>query len=734
MCHHTAASGTQTTIAGNCSQAYCPIPRLVELKQHYSAALIQRDSFINQNNEKLSSGKFLKSLAEKIETDTPDVWSHFRKRANDDSADSYNDTLLKHDIETIENTLNRNKRLVEERAEQLINYFNQDNVQRHLLRYHSETRDDSFSLTTATNYVFEDLGKSDKGLEYLASLLSDNVLNELVTVSEVFGLIRQANTLSEELSKFLTFISPCLISEVIETISVNNFRNVREVLNSNIQSKLRFFSEKTGINFDALNSFLNENAEQTARRLNNIIENSLDPAELRQQILRANVNLERAELNDDLIKCVPIGYILKLLSFAIAAYKIVEDFKRSSNKDRISFISSVMEISKDILSIRAVTNSARRGVSLMVGIIGELLGVVVNLMDAVENLQGRDPLLAALNILGATAAFVGMFSGIVVASAETMGLTAVTVAAATVIGSVCIILGIIIAVLIFIFTDPPFIAFIEDTYYGVDNVIPLRETIDKFFKLQIFEMTVRLEGDAPDVRLIVQSNALDDTLPISLKLNKNRVSIGTVLINPTTSSYNGKADIRKYAFWESDRRRTRYLVINKFWELWDNEERGINVREDAGDYALYASLDPDKDGDWEIQTSMNPIEFPRIQPLIRELTIDSNYYVHRGRKYFNYSGNGNVNITIRTVDAIGLTCQILWSADGGVHWSQQSNRIQRNTTQFSFNIPSPPQSNTYTLQVSAKLFNNEGSQTGDTNSVNDIQVGSETYLRNQGII
>lgn len=734
MCHHTAASGTQTTIAGNCSQAYCPIPRLVELKQHYSAALIQRDSFINQNNEKLSAGKFLKSLAEKIETDTPDVWSHFRKRANDDSADSYNDTLLKHDIETIENTLNRNKRLVEERAEQLINYFNQDNVQRHLLRYHSETRDDSFSLTTATNYVFEDLGKSDKGLEYLASLLSDNVLNELVTVSEVFGLIRQANTLSEELSKFLTFISPCLISEVIETISVNNFRNVREVLNSNIQSKLRFFSEKTGINFDALNSFLNENAEQTARRLNNIIENSLDPAELRQQILRANVNLERAELNDDLIKCVPIGYILKLLSFAIAAYKIVEDFKRSSNKDRISFISSVMEISKDILSIRAVTNSARQGASLMVGIIGELLGVVVNLMDAVENLQGRDPLLAALNILGATAAFVGMFSGIVVASAETMGLTAVTVAAATVIGSVCIILGIIIAVLIFIFTDPPFIAFIEDTYYGVDNVIPLRETIDKFFKLQIFEMTVRLEGDAPDVRLIVQSNALDDTLPISLKLNKNRVSIGTVLINPTTSSYNGKADIRKYAFWESDRRRTRYLVINKFWELWDNEERGINVREDAGDYALYASLDPDKDGDWEIQTSMNPIEFPRIQPLIRELTIDSNYYVHRGRKYFNYSGNGNVNITIRTVDAIGLTCQILWSADGGVHWSQQSNRIQRNTIQFSFNIPSPPQSNTYTLQVSAKLFNNEGSQTGDTNSVNDIQVGSETYLRNQGII
>lgn len=734
MCHHTAASGTQTTIAGNCSQAYCPIPRLVELKQHYSAALIQRDSFINQNNEKLSAGKFLKSLAEKIETDTPDVWSHFRKRVNDDSADSYNDTLLKHDIETIENTLNRNKRLVEERAEQLINYFNQDNVQRHLLQYHSETRDDSFSLTTATNYVFEDLGKSDKGLEYLASLLSDNVLNELVTVSEVFGLIRQANTLSEELSKFLTFISPCLISEVIETISVNNFRNVREVLNSNIQSKLRFFSEKTGINFDALNSFLNENAEQTARRLNNIIENSLDPAELRQQILRANVNLERAELNDDLIKCVPIGYILKLLSFAIAAYKIVEDFKRSSNKDRISFISSVMEISKDILSIRAVTNSARQGASLMVGIIGELLGVVVNLMDAVENLQGRDPLLAALNILGATAAFVGMFSGIVVASAETMGLTAVTVAAATVIGSVCIILGIIIAVLIFIFTDPPFIAFIEDTYYGVDNVIPLRETIDKFFKLQIFEMTVRLEGDAPDVRLIVQSNALDDTLPISLKLNKNRVSMGTVLINPTTSSYNGKADIRKYAFWESDRRRTRYLVINKFWELWDNEESGINVREEAGDYALYASLDPDKDGDWEIQTSMNPIEFPRIQPLIRELTIDSNYYVHRGRKYFKYSGNGNVNITIRTVDAIGLTCQILWSADGGVHWSQQSNRIQRNTIQFSFNIPSPPQSSTYTLQVSAKLFNNEGIQTGDTNSVNDIQVGSETYLRNQGII
>lgn len=734
MCHHTAASGVQTTISGSCTQAYCPIPRIVELKQQYSNALIQRDTFITQNNEKLSAAKFLKSLAEKLEPETSDIWNRFRKPANDDRASSYNDTRLKFDIDRINNTLEQNKRLVDEKAEELINFFNRENVQRHLLQYHSESTEDSHSFMTITNFVFEDMGKSDRGVEYLSTLLNDSTLNILVSVKEIFDLIKQAVSLTEELSKFIIYISPALVNEVIETISSNNFRSVSEVLNSPIQTRLRSFADKTGINFTALNSFLSANAERTARRFNSLVENSVDPSALRHQIQRANVDLEHAELNDDLNKFIPIGDVLKLLSFALATFKIVGDFKRSNNKDRVAFISSVLNISKDILSIRAGAGSARRGAGLIVGVVGELLGVVVNLMDVADNLRERDPLLAALNALGATAAFIGMFSGILVGSAEAMGISAATVAAATVVSSVCVILGIVIAVLIYIFTDPPFVAFIEDSYYGVDHIIPIRETIDKFFKLSVFAMSARLEGDAPDVRLMIQSNALDDTLPISLKLNKNGQSLGTVYIDPASSSYNGKADIRKYAFWDEDRRRTRYLAINRFWELWDNEERGINVREQEGNYVLYAALDPDKDNVWEIATVLNPLEFPRVQPLIRELTFDSNYLVHRSRIYYKYTAGGNVNITVRTLEAIGLTCQVLWSTDGGANWTQQNHRIERATSQYRFNIPSPPHNSTYTLQVTVKLFNNAGSQPVDNKTVNNINVGNESYLRSQGII
>jgi hypothetical protein len=731
MCHHTVSSGQRMTIVDNCSQASCPVRRLLELKQEYTHALTQRDSFISQNNEKFSVAKFLKDLAEKIEVEDSDVWEAFRKPQNDDRASSYADTRLKTDLERIENTINRNKERVNEKANELIRYFNRRNVQQHLNRYHNQSQNNSASLEEIVNIVLEDLGKSDKGLEYLATLWTEDTVSGLEGIQSVFGFIEQARTLSDELSKFLKHISPALIDEVVRTISSHNFRNVNAVINnSQIQSKLRFLSQKTGVNFQALNTFLTENAQMTSRKFNHLVANSEDLNLLRQRLIRADIDLERVELDDELEKFDGIGNVLKVLSFAIATFKIVSDFKSASDKDKIAFVSTVLNFGKDVGEF-FVRGESR--LNMVVGLYGSLLGVVVGLMDSVENFQGRDPLLGVLNLIGTAAAYVGIFSGLIVGSAEVMGLSSAAVATAMVVSSACIIIGIIIVILIYIFTDPPFIAFIEDTYYGVDHIININQTIDKFFELSVFEMTLRLEGDAPDKRLVIESRALDDAYPLYLKLNKNSQSMGTVLIDPTSDSYHGKAGIQKYVFWDYDRRRTRQLTINRFWELWDDEESGINVRAQEAHYSLYARLDPDRDGNMEIKASMDPINFPSIQPMVRELTIDNNYRVVRGQGYLKFRTGGRVNITIKTSEAIGYTCQILWSENAGGNWSRQNNTINQNTSHYNFHISSPPQNDTYTLNIVAKLFNNVDSEPVHTYRTNEIEVGTENYLRSQGI-
>jgi hypothetical protein len=731
MCHHTATSGQRITIVDNCSQASCPVRRLLELKQAYTQAVAQRDSFISQNNEKFSVAKFLKDLAEKIEAEDSDVWEAFRKPHNDDRASSYADTRLKSDLERIENTINQNKDRVNEKADELIKYFNRRNVQQHLNRYHNQSQNISASLEEIANIVLEDLGKSDKGLEYLATLWTEDTVSGLEGIESVFGFIEQARTLSDELSKFLKHISPALIDEVVRTISSHNFRNVNSVINnSQIQSKLRFLSQKTGINLQALNTFLTENAEMTARKFNHLVANSEDLDLLRRRLISADIDLERVELDGELEKFDGIGNVLKVLSFSIATFKIVSDFKSASDKDKIAFVSTVLNFGKDVGEF-FVRGESR--MNMVVGLYGSLLGVVVGLMDAVENFQGRDPLLGVLNLIGTAAAYVGIFSGLIVGTAEVMGVSAAAAATAAVVSSACVIIGIIIVILIYIFTDPPFIAFIEDTYYGVDHIININQTIDKFFELSIFELSLRLEGNNPDKRLVIESRALDDAYPLYLKLNKNGSSMGTILIDPTKDNYHGKANIQKYAFWNYDRRRTRQLTINRFWELWDNEENGINVRAQNAHYALYARLDPDRDGDMEINANLDPVNFPPIQAMIRELTIDENYTVHIRQGYLKYPSDGQIRITLRSTEAIGHTCQILWSQDSGDSWSQQNNRISSNTSSYSFGISRPPNDATYTLNIVAKLFNNIDRDPVHTYNVNDIEVGTESYLRSEGI-
>ncbi|MEO8232688.1 MAG: hypothetical protein ABI638_10415, partial [Ignavibacteriota bacterium] len=570
------------TIVDNCSQSACPVRRLTELKQEYDTALTLRDAYIRENNEKLAAAKFLKNLAEKMEPDDSDVWKAFRKPNNDDHASNYSDTRLKTDIETIERNIRQNRNSVEAKARALINYFNTRSVQTHLATYHNQSDSNVVSVELVVNNTLKDLAKSERGIEYLSTLWTQDTLNSLDAVETVFGFMTNASTLTDEMCDFIKHISPALMDEVINTISRNNFRNVTAVINnSHIQSKLRFLSQKTGINFQALSRFLTRNAVATSRKFNHLVINSEDLGALRNSLSRADVDLERVELGEELEKFDGIGAVLKVLAFTLATYKIASDFKAASAKDRIAFVGTVFEFSKDVGEI-VVRGESR--LNLIFGLYGAMLSVVVSLIDAVESFEGRDPLLGVLNLVGASAAFVGMFSGIIVGSAEVMGVEAATVALAATISTVCIVIGILIVALIYIFTDPPFIAFIKDSYYGVRHINRLVDTIDKFFELSVFEMSLFLEGGDPDKRLVIQSRALDDAYPIHLKLNKNGRSLGTKLIDPTSNNYHGKADIQKYVFWNFDRRRTRELTINRFWEIWDDGDSGINVRTQSANY------------------------------------------------------------------------------------------------------------------------------------------------------
>ncbi len=732
MGHHEARSGERLTIVDSCSQAVCPVRRLNELKREYDTALEQKSAYIAANNRKLSSAKFLKDLAEKMQSEYSGVWEKFRKPENDDSATSYADTRLKHDIENIERTMNRNKEAVEAKARALIDFFSSSSVQNHLERYHSLSQSEVVSVISVVENTLDGLANSERGMEFLSSLWSQNSLNSLKAIESVFGLINNAQSLTSEMNKFLQNFCSVLIQQVLTINARNNFRSISQVINNQrIQELLTFFAVKTGAAPEILNSYLQRTATAASNNLDNLVSITTDSTEIRSRLERINRRIEQIEPDERLSKFDGIGNVLKILAFAFATIKIVSNFKGASAKDRIAFVSSVFNVMKDggELLIRRGSRA-----TMIFGFFGAILGVIVNIIDAVENFQHRDPLLGVFNFLGAGVAFVGLFAEIAVGSAEIMGLSAATAAMASMIASVCMIIGIAILILIYIFTDPPFIDFLEDSYYGVDHIIRIEDTIDRFFKLSVFDMSIYLEGDDPDKRLIIVSRALDDSYPVSLKLNRDGRSLGTIAIDPTSDNYLGKANIRKDVFWDYERRRTRKLIINRFWELWDDPDREIDLRvQQSYTYALYVSLDPDRDEEMEIRAHMDPIEFPPFQPMIRELTFDNNYYVYLRTGYLKYTGNGQVNLTMRTTEARGYSCQILWSNDNNRTWTEQSGRIDQDTTNHNIVIPAPPADDTYTLNIIAKLFNNRQREAVHTHRISDIRVGTEAYLRSRGI-
>ncbi|MEO8231535.1 MAG: hypothetical protein ABI638_04595, partial [Ignavibacteriota bacterium] len=160
---------------------------------------------------------------------------------------------------------------------------------------------------------------------------------------------------------------------------------------------------------------------------------------------------------------------------------------------------------------------------------------------------------------------------------------------------------------------------------------------------------------------------------------------------------------------------------------------GINLRTQNAHYAIYSQLDPDRDGTMEIRAQIDPLNFPPIQALIRTMTLDRNYFMYLRDGYLKYTSNGQVNITIGTTEAIGYTCQILWSKDDGGTWTRQSNRISNNNSNYSIIIPPPPQNDTYTLKIVAKLFDNINPEPVNTFRMSDVRVGTESYFRSEGI-
>jgi hypothetical protein len=722
--------------------------------------------------QELAMAKFVREVAQKTSKNSKGqisetaVWKSFlHKNGKSINAKSYDDTQLKKFIENCESKIEKYQSDSESAAEDLITFIKDKKFQKHLLKAHCRLDKNGENLDYLTPeeaqmfyevkpggqgklrdldhiaaLLTENLSATEKGMEFLATLVDENSIVDLEAFAKVWENVKKIKEAGEgakeglePVGKFLYNIMPVLTKKIQSLVVKEGIHSIDGVLkNAELKKIFNFLDKKFDTN---ITGYMKDKAVAYGVKAKNIIKNvnngvtwKKSLSSLQDSILdpakdKHFASVEKKYESIETLKGVWLNISFSMISFCVATAKIVSDYKEAKVKDWLGAVNELTSLAKTLAqtyqtSLTATsfdfagkeaavfTTKAKTAGQCVkgLGVVASFITVLCCIPDIAEGVERNDLEVIILNSIGLGIALGGVYAAIV-ESAMLSGVLAVA--------------GLLLAIIMAVVLDPPVIDYFEDTEWGKNQngLIPIKETIKKFYE-KMFKLRIWFEENDYDKTqscIKIESGVLADSAPVFIQLihKKSGKAFPIEKIFPGNPDAHGKGKILKdeVSWSEGWPFYPKRIHVFNAWEIWP-----INNGEK---YTIKAGIDPEAEDEEKLDKmalkgEASDIEFDFYQdPQLQEMRAGFHSYwgdqvtIQGGNTYFHYQSNGKIILNVYTRHAQG--CQIDVNAkDSGYISSPLISSVKNIAVQDDHSIIPiviipPPRNDTYDLVCDISL-------------------------------
>ncbi len=621
------------------------------------------------------------------------------------TATSYETSHLKKYIEYRENQIEVAEKAAEEAAGKLIKLIKNPNVQKHIEKEHGKrTLPDALVKAfygvdpdkekTRKKYresdhylaiLTEDLNKSRAGLKYLDSLFDDDALAKQYAFKDLWGFIGTSKTASEASGKFLFNVMPALALKINQTVDWDQVKSIEDITKKNSKISPYFQKLEKHLGKNKFSNWLGDRVDNLSKRnrtaikaarskktFDRLIKIWADPKNSRYDAAFA-LTAQKHDAQQAL-DGVWFGMALDTVAVVLSTYDVFKNLQKAPLKDKIGLVGDILGAIKTVAEAVESTQSLRVAVAAETGASGETIKTLTTRANAAKIC------VRVLTVLGVIVSAAVMVCEIydawrkrnwrvVALGMASFGAMLIGLAY-TGIGAV---ISIIIAIIAYLVYEPPVVDFIQLSYWGEDYIeaadkISVKDTIFKYFEV-VYTLKVRFNpkwgGDANDSYIYIQSGMLTDGAPVYLQVYSYKNKKFTPLskqwkkVYPQLDKVDGKGRVLKeITTWSKYPNRPKTIRIQKYWEIWPDIKRDSVTK-----YWVAVALDPSRDTRYALK-DQTWAEFP--SPEKPKLNINNPFrtstYVHQENYITFYEGK--IGMVFRTKYANGCYIKLWLTREG----------------------------------------------------------------------
>ena len=784
----SAVSGNKLKIVSDCALLdKCPIQKAIKFKELYFQALGDLDEANLAHAEYLRMAYFVAQVADNADQSKAfqgKVWKEMRPKKGVDTAMTAEDTAIYEEIVWRQKFMEMKKQQAGDAAQRLIDFITDQSFETHMVQFHSNCQ---ISLETAKQYydvdhlppqsspdqpilreidhylalLTERLVVTEQGQSFLKNLFDEDWVKSHVAFSDVWDYAGKVNSILEPVGKFVYNAFPILNIQIKKVIANRSVQSIPDVINSSELSKsIKFLEKKLKIDIP---DYFEKRAEYFATK-GEAMMNRLRTTHEFDEILNEFTTLGsprydpafKAELDKikgkEALDNAWIGLSIDMGAFLISLVKILADLRNAEGKDYLNAYGNLMGLAKTITdnvatqaeySNKPLRAAAAKKLAIGLGVAAGIATIILQFLEVYEGWKSRDWDVMGLNVVGIAITGFGIY-GIIMDISWISGFAAVLTFA----------LAIVMAAVL----DSKLIDYLEDTYWGEDGVIAIKDTVSEYFK-KMFTLELsfnRNDFDANNSCLRAECWTVAEGSPVFVEIleednSNNSLQVQAIYPNLTSVAKKGRV-VKNLPLLQPPN-----VEIYDPWDIWP----GI-ARDDRARYTIKVGIDPSDDitmkiDDMSLNKTISGVTFPakQVPILLKEIAVSAGNLgrpygnqvsfigpsATRGDFYAAYPASGLMYINVYTkygsagklrveVFDVGFFTNDLISDNNNLPITARNLNVDGtilDETKVNFMIKPPPPDDYYTIKCRITLFDSGGKELYKT-EYSSVRIASQSYI------
>lgn len=726
----------------------------LRLREQVLLALDKKLAF-DPKKKRLEAAHFVKQVAENAAATkssyADEVWENLLGKGGKGEASGYADSFLREEIEALGKEENDLDAKLGSAIDAMIAFLRDVEVQKHLVESHAgrsltQADADAVYATDQCSAALPDyreldhllatftehLSVSANGRAYLAELMDPSKMPDHPAFADVWGWVGKVNSVAEPAAKLMYNLAPVLVDKAQRLAAAGKIATIDDILaDPDLAKHFQFLRQKTGVDVP---SYLTQRAYAIEDRLSDLITKADERGRTLEELKKfddwfAETDAGKSSEAMKKLDGAWAGIMLDFVALGLSAAKLIADGRKGDIqlKDALGVLNDVVGASKTavetyqsvlVAKLGQGADTASSGTRIftvqraetsvkVMGKFAAVIGFVVASMSLIEGIKRRDGEVIVMSLAAMVTSAIAFF-----APASWSGVLA--------------LVGFALALLTAIILDPKFIDFLEDTPWGEyaipgrEPTIPAEKLIDEFYK-QLFALSAFVSTNSLDAELAsitIRSGLLRDGLPVvvEVKLEKTGESLGRFSVDPAAANVNGSGRVVKHQLsWMGYSNVDRTIHIMEPWQIWPKIERDGDTP-----HTIKVQLDPDRDLEFELETTVTGAVFPPQEPPLltahaQGLFAGMQVIWKHSTPHVVYPSDGLLRLQGSSRYAKGCTLKVRAERDGIAFYNPQLDEVDleltENDFEYALRVEDPGEDGIYQVLIHMYLFDHRGNQT-----------------------